>query len=186
MPFAIELYFDESTDTNIRHIWEIIAESGVKSYMRNAGYRPHISLAVYDNDALDVDGLQQTLRSFADTLTPFFVGFSYIGVFPTNEGGLFLGATVSQKLQQAHTSFHATFAGFAVDLRSYYQVNHWVPHCTLAYGLPSNDIAAILPLGWQIPLPLGAQVEQIGITQVSPESCEFILQLPIGDRQQRP
>jgi len=47
-----------------------------------------------------------------------------IGVFPTNEGVIFLGVTVTQKLQQIHAGFHAIFAEFTGDLRPYYQVNH--------------------------------------------------------------
>lgn len=182
MPFAIELYFDEVAEAAVRHIWQAIADAGFKSPMQDAGYRPHISLAVYDDDALDLDGLQQTLKSFVGTLPPFFVDLSNIGIFPTNEGIIFLGATVTQTLQRIHADFHAAFAEFAGDLRPYYQVNHWVPHCTLAYGLSPDEIAAILLLGWQAPLPLRAQACQIGIAQVSPMSCEFIGQHPLKKR----
>lgn len=179
MPFAIELYFDEAADAAVRHIWQAIAAAGIRSPMLEAGYQPHISLAVYDNDALDLAGLKQTLNSFVATLPPFFVDLANIGLFPTNEGVIFLGATVTQKLQQVHAGFHAAFIEFARDLRPYYQVNHWVPHCTLAYGFSCDEIATILPLCWQTPLPLHAQMCQIGIAQVSPVSCEFISQLQL-------
>lgn len=180
MPYAIELYFDDAADVAVRRIWRSITQAGFKSPMLDAGYQPHVSLGVYDNDALNLDDLRQTLFTYAGTLAPFSLDLSNIGIFPTAEGVLFLGATVTQKLQWIHAGFQAVFESYAGELRPYYRVGHWVPHCTLSYGLKAAEIAAILPLCRQTPLPLRALVQKIGIAKVSPLSCEFIIQLDLN------
>ena len=80
MPYAVELYFDKATEITLRRIWQAIAEAGFKSPMLDAGCRPHISLAVYDNDALDVDSLQQDLTAYAETVSSFKLVLSNIGI----------------------------------------------------------------------------------------------------------
>lgn len=181
MPFAVELYFDPASEATIRRTWQAIARAGFKSPMfvedprqRAAGYRPHVSLAVYDDDTLDVDNLIQDLASYAPTIAPFSLALSTIGLFPTAEGVVFLGVTVTTDLLELHTGFHRAFAGYADRLRPYYAVGNWVPHCTLSSGVSVDDSAAILPICWPIPLPLQVQVEEIGLAKVSPVHCDLL------------
>ena len=46
MPFAVELYFDPSTEERIRGAWKAIDEAGISGSMPKGGYRPHVSLGV--------------------------------------------------------------------------------------------------------------------------------------------
>jgi 2'-5' RNA ligase len=174
MPFAVELYFDPASEATIRRIWQAIAQAGLKSPMLEAGYRPHVSLAVYDGDTLDVANLIQDLRSYAPTIAPFSLALSTIGLFPTAEGVVFLGVTVTKDLLELHTGFHRAFARYAGQLRSYYAVGNWVPHCTLSAGVSVDDSAAILPICWSTPLPIQGQVEEIGLAKVSPVHCDLL------------
>lgn len=174
MPFAVELYFDPASETTIRRIWQAIAQVGLKSPMLEAGYRPHVSLAVYDGDSLDVNSLIQDLAAYAATIAPFNLTLSSIGLFPTAEGVLFFGVTVTKDLLELHAGFQRAFARYADRLRPYYAVGNWVPHCTLSSGVAVDDSAAILPICWSTSLPLQGQVEEIGLAKVSPVHCDLL------------
>ncbi len=174
MPFAVELYFDPASEATIRRIWQAIAQAGLKSPMLEAGYRPHVSLAVYDGDTLDVNSLIQELAAYALTIAPFSLTLSSIGLFPTAEGVLFFGVTVTKDLLELHTGFHRAFARYADRLRPYYAAGKWVPHCTLSFGVSVEESVTILPICWQTPLPIQGQVEEIGLGEVSPSRCDFL------------
>jgi 2'-5' RNA ligase len=55
MVHSIELVFDPDTETAIRHIWEGLAGAGIPS--QAPASRPHVTLAVADRIAPDVDEL---------------------------------------------------------------------------------------------------------------------------------
>jgi 2'-5' RNA ligase len=179
MPYAIELYFDSQAETAVRHIWQAIADAGSSSPMLEAGHRPHVSLAVYDSEDLDTAESGQALASFARLLAPFPLLLSHIGIFATAEGVLYLGATATEDLLALHARFHDVFADYAHHLRPYYRVGRWVPHCTLAHELSAAACADLLPLCWSAPLPLQVTVQEIGISRVSPTSCDFTFVYPL-------
>jgi hypothetical protein len=169
MPYAIELFFDPQTDSIIRGLWQNIADAGVRSVMIEARYSPHVSLAVCDD--LDVDGLHDPLAAFARSLSPFDLVFPNIGMFIRPEGVLFLGVTVTEWLLALHQQFVHIIAPHTSTLRSYYCVDRWVPHCTLAFGLERGDLLDAARACFGVELPLYATVRGIGISDVSPDAC---------------
>ena len=108
MPFVVELYFDSSTEEHIRSAWKAIDEAGISASMLEGGYRPHISLGVCSH--LDVNAFKSELATFAETIEPFPLSLSSIGIFPTSEGVVFLGATVTEQLLNVHARFHKIFS----------------------------------------------------------------------------
>ena len=178
MPFAVELYFDTETETAVRRTWEEIAQAGIRLSMSARGYRPHVSLGVCDG--LDVDGLSSGLSRYAETLLPFTFTLSSIGIFPTEEGVMFFGVTVTQELLKVHEAFYPIFERFAKEKREYYRVGSWVPHCTLADGLSDRQMAEAAIICQNTSLPIHGQVEEIGIVEVSPVSCYPLFLLGLG------
>lgn len=59
MVHSIELVFDRDTESAIRHIWEALASAGIPS--QAPASRPHVTLAVADGIAADVDELLSPL-----------------------------------------------------------------------------------------------------------------------------
>jgi hypothetical protein len=55
MVHSIELVFDPDTEAAIRHIWESLAAAGIPS--QAPASRPHVTLAVAERIAVDVDAL---------------------------------------------------------------------------------------------------------------------------------
>jgi hypothetical protein len=172
MPYAIELFFDQQTESIIRGLWQAIAAAGIRSAMIEVGYRPHVSLAVCDD--LDVEGLHDPLTAFASSLSPFDLTFPTIGMFTRPEGVLFLGVTVTESLLALHRTFNHIVQPYTSTLRSYYCVDRWVPHCTLAFGLERADLLVAAGACPSIELPLYATVRGIGISDVSPDSCRSL------------
>lgn len=178
MLFAIELYFDATTDTTVRQIWKAIADAGISSSMLQADYRPHVSLGVCHQ--LDAAQLGQALSSFAKTLTPFPVSLSSIGIFPSAEGVIFLGVTVTQQLLQAHAAFHQIFERYTSNQSEVYRIGAWVPHCTLAFGLSSDRLAEAVAACWHTPLPIQGYIKEIGLVEVSPTHCRTLYSHNLG------
>ena len=164
--FAVELYFDPASDTAIRRVWQAIADAGLPSHLLAAGYRPHVSLAVCRH--LDVDRFAPLLAAYTQTVMPFDIALVSLGVFPTAEGVLFYGATVTRTLLDMHAKFYQLFEEVAENQVAYYQVGAWVPHCTLAYGLKPVEIASAVEACISSRLPISARVVEAGIAEASP------------------
>ena len=172
MPFVVALYFDPLTEEHIRSAWKAIDEAGISASMIKGDYRPHVSLGVCSH--LDVNAFKSELVTFAETIEPFPLSLSSIGIFPTSEGVVFLGATVTEQLLNVHARFHKIFRKHAQEQREYYTVGRWVPHCTLAFGLSEHKIAETVTICRGIVLPIPAEVKKIGVAEVFPTSCQTL------------
>jgi 2'-5' RNA ligase len=178
MAFAIELFFDQALETAVRQIWQDIAQSGLKSAMLEAQYQPHVSLAVCE--ALNMAAFAAEIEVFAAGQTPLPISLQNIGIFPTEEGVVFLGVTVTAELLAMHAAFHLAFARHGVDQWDYYLPGQWVPHCTLAYGLSHEEIGKACQIVQRASFPLKGWVRQIAITDVSPEKCDIMQTCHLG------
>jgi 2'-5' RNA ligase len=179
LAYAVEMYFDVLTDSTVRGMWQSIATAGVPSPMLVGGYRPHVTLAVYD--ALKDDGwFASTLEVLAGVAPSIQLTLGSYGIFPTAEGVLFLGVTVTDALQELHSSFHAWFADYKVGLRGYYAPDHWIPHCTLGLGLSVAQMTAAIEACAGVALPLTAKVTSFGLVEVSRERYREIAEFALN------
>ena len=48
MPYGVMLYFDVQTEETISNIWQSLAKHDLSSSMLDAGIRPHLTLAIYE------------------------------------------------------------------------------------------------------------------------------------------
>ena len=172
MPFAVELRFDTVAEERICEAWNTIHEAGIGSSLLDAGYRPHISLGVCNS--LEPNTFAEALSTFAASLAPLRLSLSSVGTFPGAEGVIFLGVTVTEHLLDVHAAFHKIFKTHAQVQSEHYAVGKWVPHCTLAFGLSEREIAEVVPICRDIPLPISAEVKAIGLMDVSPTSCHTL------------
>ena len=169
MPFAVELFFDTHTEKQICDAWKAIQKAGISSLLLDAGYRPHVSLGVCN--CIESSAFEAELSAFAASVAPFSLLLSSVGIFPGAQGVIFLGVTVTEHLFNVHAAFHKIFKKHAQEQSEYYAVEKWVPQCTLAFGLSERQIAEAVPICRRIPLPISAEVKEIGLMEVSPTSC---------------
>lgn len=107
-----------------------------------AGVEPHITLADYNE--LDVNLYTEKLEEFVvfqENIAA--VTFPSVGTFPTNRT-IFLAPTITDELLRLHHSYHDYFKVFHDNLQSYYVPGKWVPHCTIANGLNSNQFLSVM------------------------------------------
>lgn len=160
MAHAIEMFFDEDADAEVRALWGQLAAAGLPSLATrtHCQHRPHVSLTV--TESLDQADLAPVRSALAGHLPAVLL--DVLGTFPGTEGALFLATVVTQDLLTLHTQVHDALADQPVMHWPYYLPGRWVPHCTLAQGLSGDEIAEAFRLlhGYQ---PIGAQLTSAGI-----------------------
>ncbi len=172
MPFAVEMFFDESADKRVREVWDDLARTNLTSCMIDGGYRPHVTLGVFEG--YTSPQFENEFRLFTEKHGVFSVKFDYLGVFPRPEGVVYFGAVVTGQLLSVHGEFTRRFASLMMGIRPYYLPGSWVPHCTLAYGLSMAAIPAAVEVCSRFTLPLIAQVKEIGLIEI-PKHREVLM-----------
>ena len=166
MSVAVAMYLDPEAEARIKDIWRELAEKNVSSYMLDSGWRPHVSLAVFDH--LDVEDARNRLASFAAGIPPFPITLSSVGRFSGENDVLFLSPLVSEELLRVHRDFHRLFECHRDAEWEYYLEHRWVPHCTLAERLPSDSIPKAVEIGLGISLPIEARIIEMAIVEFRP------------------
>jgi 2'-5' RNA ligase len=161
MAHAIEMFFDDHADAAVRKIWDLLAAHGLPSLATRTHrrHRPHVSLTVTESMA---DADLAALRSVLTNRHPA-LHLHVLGMFPGDEGVLFLAPTVTADLLTFHTQVHAVLADQPIQHWPYYLPGNWVPHCTLAQGLDRDGRATAIRLLHDYQ-PIAATVTTIGIT----------------------
>lgn len=162
MPFAVEIFFAESAERRVRNLWSALEKAQIPSRVKTGGFRPHLTLAVFDGHTEDFPA---RLKQFAQNLPPLTLCFPSVGIFPQPEGVVFFGAVLSAELSSVHEAFHQEFAGSLHGSREYYRPGQWIPHCTLAIGLTPEEIPGAVRVFASEPLPLTAQAQKIGLVE---------------------
>jgi 2'-5' RNA ligase len=166
MAYAISLLLNEAAGAPIRSIWERLAAANVSRSMVDLGYRPHVTLAVYDT--LDRNAALVALdRIFADR-PPLDFALTLLETFGAESGVLYAALAASDELRQLHRDVVASLSG---DCRPHYRPDNWTPHCTLATGMPAAKLDAtrqLLRQYWQSMPGLFAAAELVEFAPVKP------------------
>jgi 2'-5' RNA ligase len=167
MPVAIELFLDEPSANVVRQIWREIAEGGVSPYLHTSGIRPHLTLAV--GSQVDGPAVEAVLREWAAVTAPFQVFFTGLGLTPSAPANIYLTAVVTSNLLERHADLQQKLSGGLVETPSErYLPGRWVPHCTLSERVPADLIGRALEIARRAPLPLTANLAEIGLVNFSP------------------
>ena len=182
MSYVIELLFDLKAEIAIRDLWQRIAEAGYPSPLDADGYRPHLTLAVSDAPAFDVDECRAHLADFARSWRPFPIQLNHLGLFQTIENVVFLGVIPSRELLALHRTTFDLCQHLERGWRKYYAPDRWTPHVTLAFDLTPQQALGILSLAWDIALPVQAQARALQLVEVGPADAHdhFLCELGGG------
>ncbi|MED1115005.1 2'-5' RNA ligase family protein [Bacillus paramycoides] len=133
-----------------------------------AGVEPHITIADYNE--LDVNLYIEKLKEFvAIQENMAAVTFPSVGTFPTN-GTIFLAPTITDELLRLHHSYHNYFKTFHDNLNSYYVPGKWVPHCTIANRLNSNQFISVMEYIYEKFDLTTTSIEKLKLIKVSYEN----------------
>lgn len=176
MPFAIELYFDERTESLIKAIWEKLAEKGVSDRLAKKGTRPHVALAVFED--ADAGDLAFILRQMSRDQAPVEARFEALGTYCSADGVLFLAPVVSPRFFLLHSTVIKSLGPMAIGLKETCRPNRFVPHCTIAYGLDKESLSRAVALFSNRALPIVGQFNRIGLFDLAAgeDRCVYTFQ----------
>ena len=167
--YTVALFFDATTEAALRQAW---AEVNLKAGLRDkitalTGSRPHISLGTFDEG--DLAEVVAALAGLAAGQQTFEVSFESIGIFSAR-GILFLGPAVNRQLLDLHAKCHREMAGLVHGWANNYLPEKLVFHASVNLGLEKEELLRAVRAALDIPMPIPATVERLGI-----------LKLPGGD-----
>jgi 2'-5' RNA ligase len=163
MPFAVEMFFDGSADKLVRVVWDDLAKAGVTSFMIDGGYRPHVTLGVFDQ--FSSPEFEKEFRQFTERLQPLSLRFDSVGVFLRPKCVVFFAPVVTAQLLSVHDEFNSCFARLVTGASPLCPPGRWVPHCTLAFDIPHDAIPSAVEVCSRAPLSFTAQVTEMGLVE---------------------
>jgi 2'-5' RNA ligase len=163
MSFAVTLRFDEASAPAVEAMWRLLAECGIDADRNELGYPPHVTLAIYGDDA-PFNRLQDGLALCASRWNAVPVSLSGFGLFPGSKSILWAAPVVTQQLLAVHTELQDIL--LELPVHAHYQTGAWVPHVTLSGPLvdPTRALAALIPL-WR---PLTGSLNRLDLVRFRP------------------
>lgn len=166
MPFAVVLYFDEINERKFLNIWESLAKEGLSTNLIEAGIRPHITLAIYDE--LECRPCENKLAKIASQTKPIKFQITHLGLFKDPEPVVFAAPTFTQEFLDFHKQIHAVLAKESKNPWEKYLPDQWVPHCTLALGFDPANLDMIIRNCLVLEFPMDIQANQVGVVEFQP------------------
>lgn len=159
MNYAVELVFDEKSQNTINQLRKLLNDNGVHD---EAVKLNHISIGDYSTN--DIEGLKSKVLKFSEMINPFEVALCSVGTFMTKENVIFLEPVMTEELKGVHKKFIDFMADFDGELNQYYNIDKWIPHCTIAIRLSDEELfRGFRLLKENIKLPIKVRLEKIDL-----------------------
>lgn len=136
MGFAISLRSDHWSADCIRALWRDVEQFEDEPSMALLGYPPHVTLAIYDGDAVDEADVRAALDQATGNLRAITLTFDAIRTFDGSPMVLWASPCPNMVLLDVHRAIHSVID--PVHCRPNYRPGAWVPHSTLATSV-RND-----------------------------------------------
>lgn len=140
---SLELLLDDDTDATVRAEWSVLREAGLPSQADHTGVSnaPHVTLLVTEHLPTADDDLASELGP----MLPLKVRLGPVVAFPGRRLVLARLVLVDEPLLRMHAAALGRSRASATPLTAN---GRWVPHVTLARGIPEEDAARALALRW--------------------------------------
>ena len=159
MNYAIELVFDNESQMVINELRTKLNDNGVHD---EAVKLNHISIGDYKTD--NIEELKNKVIEFSKTIKPFELSLVSVGTFMTKENVIFLEPIMTDELMDIHKRFIEYMKDFDGVLNPYYDIDKWMPHCTISIRLSDEELfKGIKLLKEIIRLPIKVIVDKIDI-----------------------
>lgn len=138
---ALELLLDDDTDAVVREEWAALRDSGLPSQADHTGETnaPHVTVLASDSLPATDDGLATALRP----LLPVPVRLGPVIAFPGRWAVLARLVIIDSLLLALHDAAVSTSRAEPSPLTA---PGRWVPHVTLARGIPLDRVGEALAL----------------------------------------
>ena len=159
MNYAIELVFDDESQKVINELRTKLNDNGVHD---EAVKLNHVSIGDYKTD--NIEELKKRVTEFSKTLKPFQLSLVSVGTFMTKENVIFLEPVMTDELIDIHKRFIEHMKDFDGELNQYYDINKWMPHCTISIRLSDEELFKGIELLKEIiKLPINVTIDKIDI-----------------------
>jgi len=135
MAYAVSLLFNAEMADAVFARWQRLADAGLSRSMVDLGYQPHLTLAVYDE--LAVDTASAALDRVFDNVGRMPVTLTGFSTFGAGSGVCYAALATSPDLMRLHAMI---VAAIGETCRPHYQAGRWTPHCTLATGMTDVEV----------------------------------------------
>ncbi|MCX6056448.1 MAG: 2'-5' RNA ligase family protein [Chloroflexi bacterium] len=173
--YAVDLYFDDQTEAKILSFRNSIYEKGISPVLGKMGDKPHVSLAVFSR--ADPDQLVMISEVFSKTVQSFPVQLDAVGVFPTGDNVLFLTPIPSLFLLEIHRQFHEILSQNDIQCSEHYFPGRWIPHCTLEFNLPDDQLDLALHWCRRTFTPIRGRFDKWGVVSYHP--IQYLAEYPL-------
>ncbi|SHI12873.1 2'-5' RNA ligase [Clostridium collagenovorans DSM 3089] len=129
MQYAIELYYDKSTEQKIFNLAQRIADEKLSTKFFEWKTRPHVTLACFNN--IDEAKCIDILKGFATKYKRLPICIDSVGMFNDTKT-IFVSPTMNKEMYQLQSELHDCMKEFDISGWEWYSPNSWVPHCTIA------------------------------------------------------
>ncbi len=142
MGFAISLRSDHPSAGSVRALWSDVQRFEYRPSMALLGYPPHITLAIYDDDAVREAEIRRALDNASKNLRAVTLTFDAICSFDGPPMLLWASPRPSAVLRTIHGAIHAAIN--PTSCRPHYRPGAWKPHCTLGTQVRDDQREAAL------------------------------------------
>jgi 2'-5' RNA ligase len=164
MAQGVVVFFEDEADAAVRELW---ARIGVTHRLG-----PHVTFAAAGSIPPPA---RAELRADLGLLTLPELWLYHLTVFAEQDNVLVLGAVVDGELLAVHSAVHDVLAGRVRHPQAHYLPGSWVPHCTLAAGLPDAELVAAF--GTVHPVtPIRARIRQVAVADTSTGQLDVLLE----------
>ena len=166
MPYAIELFLDDTSTRRVCEIWAHLNGAGVRALGNGFGDHPHVTLSVCDD--VDASRVAEALEPFLERAVGLPLPLAPLGFFLTPEAPAFLGVIPSHDLLNLHRDVDAAIEPAVKRRWDYYRPDALLPHCTLAMGV--TDKATVIDVVSKFSLPIPAVATGLHVIEI-PKPC---------------
>jgi len=178
MHTSVELGFDPESEARLRALCEELACIYAGPRPLEAGVVPHISLTSFPDGP--PSWLEAALTHLADTTPAFPVLLDSVACFPSSEGIIYLSPQRSPALLACHRALHELLRPHPDRRHPYYEPERWIPHCTVASGVPEHLRERVATFAGQA-AGTAARVESV-VAKAYPPAREISSRLLRGGR----
>jgi 2'-5' RNA ligase len=180
MPFAVVLSLDHAADAAVQALSRRLDPTRFPGLISGGEVHAHISLAACEG--LDVEQFRPVLAHFAAETPSVPCTLASLGVFPTDEGVIFLAPTASRALIDVQEQMVDRLGRVGAQVGAYWVPGSWVPHCTLAIGIPRELIPAAVGVCHAAFRPISGHLRQVGLFEIGPVGPRYAFDLRPADR----
>lgn len=165
--YAVSLHFSQDVNEIITSAVCSIADITGSRFILENKIPPHVTIGAFHATKENEPKLMRLVKDFSKNQMAGHIQFTGIGNF--NSKVLFFKPEKDEFLSEINKSLHELILpDFEKGDNGYYLPEVWFPHTTLATRLNQSHFSKALSIAEKIPLPLKAEVCEIGFYQCSP------------------